>query len=232
MRAAAPVLLLAAGAAAAAPPPDPDPAARWLRADAPHAYLVRQRETARDAALRFVRRLEDWPRVWCPWPGYLPPPPIRPGDLLARVRIDGRSWVQRVRRAGGQRPQRLLLRGFEAAGTAPFAFVPDPEAHPARRLRLDPAALAPRLPPRAPQAQVARVWPATAERPEVVRLTAGRRAFLVPGTALTVPTAAGGRARALVAAAYPHHAFAVLLTPGPAAAGGAARSPAAWCAEP
>ena len=232
MRAAGPVLLLAAGAAWAAPPPDPDPAAAWLRADAPHAHLVRQGETARGAALRFVRRLEDWPRVWCPWPGFLPPPPLRPGDLLARVRIDGRSWVQRVRRASGQRPHRLLLRGHEAAGIEPFVFAPDPGAHPPRRIELDPAALAPRLPPRAPRARVARVWPATCRRPEVVRLSAGRRAFLAPGAALTVPTAAGGRARALVAASYPHHAFAVLLTPGPAAAGGLARSPAAWCGGP
>ena len=230
MRAAGPVLILAAGAAAAAPPPDP--AGRWLRPDAPHAYLVRQHETGRDAARRFVRRLEDWPRVWCPWPGYLPTPPIRPGDLLARVRIDGRSWVQRVRRAGGQRPHRLLLQGYAAAGVAPFAFLPDPAAHPPRRLELDPAALAPRLPRQVPRARVARVWPAAGGRPEVVRLDEGRRSFLAPGAALSLPTAAGGRARALVAASYPHHAFAVLLTPGPAALGGAARSPAAWCGGP
>ncbi len=227
MRAAAPVLLLAAGAAWAAPPGDP--AQRWLRPDAPHAYLVRQHETGADAARRFVRRLEDWPRVWCPWPGWAPTPPIRPGDLLARVRIDGRSWVQRVRRASGQRPHRLLLRGYAADGIEPFAFAPDPAAHPPRRLELDPAALAPQLPRQAPRARVARVWPAAAGRPAVVRLSEGRRAFLAPGAALSLPTAAGGRARALVAASFPHHAFAVLLTPGPAAAGGRARSPAAWC---
>ena len=78
-----------------------DPAKEWLRDDAPHVYMVRQGEAEADAARRFVKDPQDWPEVWCPWPGYEPPVPIGPGDLLVRVQVNGRGWIQRARLGNG-----------------------------------------------------------------------------------------------------------------------------------
>ena len=213
-----------------------DPAKEWLRPDAPHAHLVRQGETEADAALRFVRRVRDWPEVWCPWPGYAPAIPVGPGDLLVRVRINGRSWIQRARLGTGDRPHVRALENFDTGGIEPFTWVPDLQLHPPQHLSLDLTEAIVHEPPRAIHRSVSRFWPngETLSRP-VIRLDAGNLEFLSVGTALTVvpaekETEPSAWLRAVVAAVFPSYSYALLLEPEAVAApGDSVRSPMAWC---
>ncbi len=216
--------------------PASDVAARWFRVDAPHTYVVRQGEDERHAAAQFVRHENFWPKVWCPWPGYAPPVPIGSGDLLVRVRIEGRSWVQRVRRGDGDRPHARELAAYSARDIAPFVFLPDPGTHPPLHLAVDVAQLVPSEPLRAVEARVTGFWPRTDTRPAaVIRLDTGGRDFLQVGTALHVAPAgndrdAAGGLRAMTAAVLPQYSYAVLLGPeAQAAPGDRVRSPLAWC---
>lgn len=216
--------------------PAPDAASRWFRADAPHAYVVRQGESEPHAAAQFVRHENFWAKVWCPWPGYAPPVPIGAGDLLVRVRIEGRSWVQRVRRGGGDRPHARELDTYSDHGIKPFVFRPEPGTHPPLQLAMDVAQVAPSEPLREIDARVTGFWPRTDTRPAaVIRLDTGGRDFLQVGTALRVAPAGNGPGatdwlRAMVAAVLPQYSYAVLLEPAAQVAPGArVRSPLAWC---
>lgn len=234
MRSAVSTLLLVSGFAFASS--DADPAGEWLRADAPHAYLVRQGEIETDVARRFVKDVRHWPEVWCPWPGYEPPEPVAPGDLLVRVRIDGRSWVQRARLGHGDRPHVRALAAFETGAVEPFAWIPDPQAHPLQHLAFDLTEAAVREPARAVHREVSGFWPRAGAQPRpVVRFDAGSLEFLSVGTALTVVPAGKERepaawVRVVVAAVFPSYSYALLLEPGAVAApGDSVRSPTAWC---
>lgn len=213
-----------------------DPAKEWLRDDAPHVYLVRQGEAEADAARRFVKDPQDWPEVWCPWPGYEPPVPVGPGDLLVRVRVNGRSWIQRARLGNGDRPH---ARALEASGVdeiEPFLWILDAQVHPPQHLEIDLTEVVVHEPARAVHRRIARFWPGSETQPwPVIRLDAGSLEFLSAGTALTV-VPAGKEAepaswlQAVVAAVFPSYSYALLLDPRAVAApGDLARSPAAWC---
>ena len=213
-----------------------DPAEEWLRADAPHAYLVRQGETEADAALRFVKEIGHWPEVWCPWPGYEPAVPVGPGDLLVRVRINGRSWVQRPRLGNGDQPHARVLEAFVTDGIESFTWIPDPRLHPPQYLTFDLTEAIAHEPARAIHRSVSRFWPGGEMQPRpVIRLDAGSLEFLSTGTALTV-VPAGKEAEpaawlhAMVVAIFPSYSYALLLEPGAVAAPGDwVRSPTAWC---
>ena len=207
-----------------------------MRGDAPHAYLVRQGDTGADVALRFVRKIQHWPDVWCPWPGYEPEIPVGPGDLLVRVRVNGRSWVQRARLGNGDQPHARVLETFATDGVEPFSWIPDPRLHPPQHLKFDLTGVAVHEPARAVHRSVSRFWPSggTQSRP-VVRLDAGSLEFLSVGTALTVVPAEKEAEpatwlRAVVVAVFPSYSYALLLEPGDMAApGDSIRSPTAWC---
>ncbi len=213
-----------------------DPAGAWLRDDAPHVYLVRQGESEADAARRFVDNPADWPEVWCPWPGYAPPQPVGPGDLLVRVQVNGRSWVQRARLGDGSQPHAQVLETFCTGDIEAFTWTPDAQVHPPQRLEIDLADAAVREPARAVHRRVSRFWPSGETQPRpMIRLDAGSREFLSVGTALTV-VPAGQQAepaawlQAVVAAVFPSYSYALLLKPGAVAApGDSVRSPSAWC---
>ena len=234
MRPAILALILVSGSALASF--EADPAEQWLRADAPHVYLVRQREAESDAALHFVKQLKHWPEVWCPWPGYEPAIPVRSGDLLVRVRINGRSWVQRPRLSNGDQPHARALEAFVTDGIESFTWIPDPQLHPPQHLRFDLAEMIAHEPARAIHRSVSRFWPGGEMQPRpVVRLDAGSLEFLSVGTALTV-VPAGKEAKpaawlhAVVVAIFPSYSYALLLEPGAIAApGDLVRSPTAWC---
>lgn len=234
MRPAVLALFLVSGSASASL--EGDPAEEWLRGDAPHVYLVRQGETEADAALHFVKEIRHWPEVWCPWPGYEPAIPIGWGDLLVRVRVNGRSWVQRVKLGNGDRPHARALEAFDAGGIEPFTWIPDAQLHPPQHLAFDLAEVVAREPARAVHRSVSGFWPSGETQPwPVVRLDAGSLEFLSVGTALTV-VPAGKEAepadwlRAVVAAVFPSYSYALLLEPEAVAApGDSARSPTAWC---
>ena len=213
-----------------------DPAEEWLRADAPHAYLVRQGEAEGDAARRFVKEVRRWPEVWCPWPGYEPAVPVGPGDLLVRVRINGRSWVQRASLGNGDRPHARALEAFATDGIEPFAWIPDARLHPPQHLVFDLTEVEIREPARATHQKVSRFWPSgeTLPRP-VARVDAGSLEFLSAGTALTVVPAGKGAEpeawlQAVVVAVFPSYSYVLLLEPEAVAApGDSVRSPTAWC---
>ena len=218
--------------------PASDAAFRWFRADAPHAYVVRQGEDERHAAAQFVRHERFWSKVWCPWPGYAPPVPVGAGDLLVRVRIGARSWVQRVRRGDGDRPHARELAAYSGHAAEPFVFVPEPGVHPPQHLAVALGGIAPREPMQEIDAGVTGFWPRTeAQLAPVIRLDAGGRDFLQVGTALRVvpdgnDQGAAGWLRATVAAVLPQYSYAVLLAPeAQAALGDRVRSPLAWCAD-
>lgn len=213
-----------------------DPAGEWLRDDAPHVYLMRQGEAEADAARRFVKDPQDWPEVWCPWPGYEPPVPVGPGDLLVRVRVKGRSWIQRARLGNGDRPHARALKTFDPSEIEPFLWIPDAQLHPQQQLEVDLTDVVVHEPARAVHRRVSRFWPSSETQAfPVVRLNAGSLEFLSAGTALTV-VPAGKEAepaswlRAVVAAVFPSYSYALLLDPQAVAAPGDwARSPTAWC---
>lgn len=213
-----------------------DPAGEWLHADAPHVYLVRQGEAETDVALRFVKKIEHWPEVWCPWPGYEPPVPVGPGDLLVRVRVNGRSWVQRARLGNGDQPHARVLEAFVTDGIEPFTWIPDPQLHPPQHLTLDLTEAIAHEPARAVHRSVSKFWPSGEMQPwPVVRLNAGSLEFLSIGTALTV-VPVGKEAEpaawlhAVVVAVFPSYSYALLLEPdGVVAPGDSVRSPTAWC---
>lgn len=219
--------------------PEADPAAAWLRADAPHAYLVRQGEGETDAALRFVEDIRHWPEVWCPWPGYEPPVPVGPGDLLVRVRVDGRSWIQRARLGNGARPHARALETFVLDGLESFTWIPDPGLHPPQHLAFDLSEVRVHEPARAVHRAVSKFWPSSEAQPRpVIRLDAGSLDFLSIGTALMV-VPEGKEAQpaawrhAMVVAVFPSYSYALLLEPGGAVApGDSVRSPTAWCFPP
>ena len=234
MRPAIFALFLVFGSAFASP--EADPAEEWLRADAPHVYLVRQGEAEADAARRFVKKIEHWPEVWCPRPGYEPPVPVGPGDLLVRVRVNGRSWVQRARLGNGDQPHARVLEAFVTDGIEPFTWIPDAQLHPPQHLVFDLTEVTAHEPARAVHRSVSRFWPSgeTQSRP-VVRLDAGSLEFLSVGTALTVvpagkETKPAAWLHAVVVAVFPRYSYALLLEPEAVAApGDSVRSPAAWC---
>lgn len=213
-----------------------DPAKEWLRDDAPHVYLVRQGEVEADAARRFVEDPKDWLEVWCPWPGYEPPEPIGPGDLLVRVRINGRSWVQRARLGSGDQPHARVLEAFSVGEIEPFIWIPDARLHPPQHLEVDLSEVVVNEPARAVHRRVVEFWPSSEMQPlPMVRLNAGSLEFLSIGTGLTVvPT--GKKAeptswlRAVVVSVFPSYSYALLLKPQAVAApGDSVRSPTAWC---
>ena len=214
-----------------------DPALPWLRTDAPHVHLVPQDETETEAALRFVQNIQHWPHVWCPWPGYEPPVPLTAGDLLVRVRINGRSWVQRVRLGNGDRPHMRALQAYDVTAIKPSVWVPYPQSHPPQQLTFDLAEVDVREPARAVYPKVQDFWPGSPTQGPVVRLDAGHRDFLSAGVALmVVPSGKGADPkawlRAVVAAVFPSYSYALLLEPrARAAPGDLARSPTAWCSE-
>ena len=213
-----------------------DPAKEWLRGDAPHVYLVRQGEAEADAARRFVKDPQDWPEVWCPWPGYEPPEPVGPGDLLVRVRVDGRSWIQRARLGNGDQPHARVLEAFNIGEIEPFIWIPDEQVHPPQHLEIDLTEIVVHEPARAIHRRISRFWPSSETQPlPVVRLDAGSLEFLSIGTALTV-VPVGKEAeptswlRAVVAAVFPSYSYALLLNlQAVAVPEDAARSPTAWC---
>ena len=234
MRTAVLVFLLIPGFAFASP--GADPAEKWLRDDAPHAHLVRQGETETDAALRFVKEIRLWPEVWCPWPGYQPPVPVSPGDLLVRVRINGRSWVQRARLGNGERPHARALETFSTDGIEPFTWIPDAQLHPPQQLTFDLSEVVAHEPARAVHRKVSRFWPSGEALPRpVIRLDAGSLEFLSAGTALTVvPAGKEGEPaawlRAVVVVVFPSYSYALLLEEQAVAeSGDSVRSPTAWC---
>lgn len=213
-----------------------DPAGEWLRDDAPHVYLVRQGEAETDTARRFVKDPRDWPEVWCPWPGYEPPVPVGPGDLLVRVRVNGRSWIQRARLGNGDQPHAQVLETFGVSEIESFLWIPDAQLHPPQHLEIDLTEVVAHEPARAIHRRISRFWPSSETQPlPVIRLDAGGLEFLSAGTALTV-VPAGKEAepaswlRAVVAAVFPSYSYALLLDPQAVAApGDLARSPTAWC---
>ena len=215
-----------------------DPAGEWLRADAPHVYLVRQGETEADAALHFVKDVQHWSEVWCPWPGYEPPVPVGAGDLLVRVRINGRSWIQRARRGDGDRPHARELEAFKIDAIDPFVWIPDPQLHPPQHIALDLAEVVAHEPARAVHHEVSRFWPSSEELPgPVIRVDAGRLEFLSVGTALTV-VPAGKEAdsaawlRVVVVAVFPSYSYAMLLNQQAVVLPeDSVRGPTAWCIE-
>ena len=221
-----------------------DPATSWLRADAPRSHLVRADETEREVILRFVRRPQDWSRVWCPWPGYVPTPPLRTGDLLVQVLINGRTWIQRVRRASGPRPHQVLLRAFDTTGLDPFRFVlpddaqpeeetgeDDPqvpeeagsaeleEAEPAeeevQEIEIDPSSWQVHLPRLPLHTSVLQVLSGAGERPDLFRIGAGRAQLLAPGTAVDIVAPGSARAaRTVVVHAEDETSYVVVLSGG------------------
>lgn len=215
-----------------------DPAGEWLRADAPHVYLVRQGEVEADAALRFVKKVQHWPEVWCPWPGYEPAVLVGPGDLLVRVQINGRSWIQRARLGNDDQPHARALEAFSIDGVEPFTWIPDAQLHPPQHLTFDLTEADVHEPARAIHQGVSRFWPSGEALPRpVVRIDAGGLEFLSVGTALTV-VPAGKEAepsawlQAVVVAVFPSYSYALLLEPQAIAApGDSVRSPTAWCTE-
>lgn len=213
-----------------------DPAKEWLREDAPHVYLVRQGEVEADAARRFVKDPQDWPQVWCPWPGYEPPVPVGPGDLLVRVRVNGRSWIQRARLGNGDQPHAQALEAFNVGEIEPFTWIPDAGLHPPQHLEIDLTEVVVQEPARAVHRRISRFWPSSEAQPfPVVRLDAGNLEFLSVGMGLTVvpvgkEAAPASWLQAVVAAVFPSYSYALLLDPQAVAApGDLARSPTAWC---
>ena len=213
-----------------------DPAKEWLRDDMPHVYLVRQGEAEADAARRFVKDPQDWPEVWCPWPGYEPPVPIGPGDLLVRVQVNGRGWIQRARLGNGDQPHAQVLEAFDVGGIEPFIWIPDAWVHPPQHIEIDLTEIVVHEPARAIHRRVSRFWPSSETQPlPVIRLNAGSLEFLSIGTGLTVVPAEkeaepASWLRAVVMAVFPSYSYALLLDPeGVAAPGDTARSPTAWC---
>ena len=213
-----------------------DPAKEWLRDDAPHVYLVRQGETEADAALHFVKEIGHWPELWCPWPGYVPAVPIGPGDLLVRVQVNGRSWIQRARLGNGDRPHARALEAFDVGAIEPFTWIPDAQLHPPQHLAFDLTEVVAHEPAQAVHRSVSRFWPSSETLPRpVIRLNAGSLEFLSIGTALTV-VPAGNEAEpaawlhAVVVTVFPSYGYALLLEPEAVAApGDSVRSPTAWC---
>lgn len=213
-----------------------DPAGEWLRDDAPHVYLVRQGEAEADAARRFVKDPQNWPEVWCPWPGYEPPVPVGPGDLLVRVWVNGRTWIQRARLGSGGQPHAQVLKAFGISEIEPFLWIPDAQLHPPQHLEIDLTEVVVHEPARAVHRRLSRFWPSSETQPlPVIRLDAGSLEFLSAGTALTV-VPVGKEAepaswlQAVVAAVFPSYSYALLLDPQAVAApGDLARSPTAWC---
>lgn len=213
-----------------------DPAKEWLRDDAPHVYLVRQGEAEADAARRFVKDPEDWSKAWCPWPGYEPPVPIGPGDLLVRVRVNGRGWIQRARLGNGDPPHARVLEAFDVGEIEPFIWIPDAQVYPPQHIKIDLTEIVVHEPARAIHRRVSRFWPNGETQPlPMVRLDAGSLEFLSVGTALTVVPAEkeaepASWLRAVVAAVFPSYSYALLLEPQAVAApGDLTRSPTAWC---
>ena len=213
-----------------------DPAGEWLRNDAPHVYLVRQGEAEADVARRFVKDPKDWPEMWCPWPGYEPPVPVGPGDLLVRVRVNGRTWVQRARLGNGGQPHAQVLQAFGISEIEPFLWIPDVQLHPPQHLEIDLTEVVVHEPARAVHRRISRFWPSSETQPlPVIRLDAGSLEFLSAGTALTVVP--GGKEaepaswlQAVVAAVFPSYSYALLLDPQSVAEpGDLVRSPTAWC---
>ena len=213
-----------------------DPAKEWLRDDAPHVYLVRQGEAEADVARRFVKDPQDWPEVWCSWPGYEPPMPVGPGDLLVRVWVNGRSWVQRARLGNGDQPHARALEAFNVGEIEPFTWTPYSWLHPPQYFEIDLTEVVVREPARAIHRRISKFWPSRERQPfPVVRLDAGSLEFLSVGMALTV-VPAGKEAepaswlRVVVAAVFPSYSYALLLEPEAVAApGDSVRSPTAWC---
>ncbi len=213
-----------------------DPAKEWLRDDAPHVYLVRQGEAEADAARHFVKDPQDWPEVWCPWPGYEPPVPIGPGDLLVRVQVNGRGWIQRARLGNGDQPHAQVLEAFNIDEIEPFIWIPDAQVHPPQHLEIDLTEIIVHEPARAIHRRVSRFWPSSKTQPlPMVRLNAGSLEFLSIGMGLTVVPAEKEAEpvswlRAVVVAVFPSYSYALLLEPQAAAEpGDLARSPTAWC---
>ena len=213
-----------------------DPAKEWLRDDAPHVYLVRQGEAEADAARRFVKDPQDWPEVWCPWPGYEPPVPIGPGDLLVRVQVNGRGWIQRARLGNGDQPHAQVLEAFNIGEIEPFTWIPDARVHPPQHIEIDLTEIVVHEPARAIHRRISRFWPSSETQPlPMVRLNAGSLEFLSIGMGLTVVPAEkeaepASWLRAVVVAVFPSYSYALLLEPQAVAEpGNLARSPTAWC---
>ena len=205
--------------------------------DAPHAYLVRQSDTEADVIRHFVARVRDWSKVWCPWPGYAPLPVIEPGDLLVQVSINGRRWVQRARRANGDRPHAQVLRAYNGTDVAAFSFRPDPD-QPEQTLMMNPSELVPTAPLKPVHTEVMAVWPASDTQPSsVVRLDLGFDHALNAGTALTIKNASEtgesiGSIRLLLTQVHPTFSYAVVLDQdAEVAVGDRVHSPTAWCVE-
>ena len=234
MRLAVLVLFLLSGSVFASF--EADLAKEWLRDDAPHVYLVRQGEAEADAARRFVKDPKDWPEVWCPWPGYEPPVPIGPGDLLVRVQVNGRGWIQRARLGNGDQPHAQVLKAFNIGEIEPFIWIPDAQVYPPQHLEIDLTEIVVHEPARAIHRRISRFWPSSETRPlPIVRLNAGGLEFLSIGMGLTVVPAEkeaepASWFRAVVAAVFPSYSYALLLEPEAVAApGDSVRSPTAWC---
>lgn len=213
-----------------------DPAEEWLRDDAPHVYLVRQGETEADAALRFVKEIRHWPEVWCPWPGYDPAVPVGPGDLLVRVQVNGRSWIQRAKLGNGDQPHARALATFDVSGIEPSTWIPDAQLHPPQHITFDLTEVDLHEPARAVHQKVSEFWPSSEALPwPVARVDAGRLEFLSIGTALMVipagkETEPAAWLHAVVVAVFPSYSYVLLLEPEAVATpGDSVRSPTAWC---
>ena len=211
-----------------------DPAEQWLREDAPHTYLVRQSDTPDKVISYFVRQPRYWERVWCPRPTTASP--IVPGDLLIRVRINGRSWVQRARRGDGSFPHAQELAQFQVEAKEPFTFVPHPDVHPVQRIEVNPGALSIHEPEQSIYGEVLEVWD-TSAKDQIVRVNQGKRQHVKSGTALSlVPhdmkADATAWRRAVVVLSLPGYSYVLLLGSGAMPSeGDSVRSPMAWCVD-
>ncbi len=210
-----------------------DLAAQWLREDAPHVYLVRQSDPTDYVVSRFVRQAHHWDQVWCPHPAA--DSQIAPGDLLVRVRINGRSWVQRARRADGSFPHAQELTQYQPDTREPFVFVPRPDVHPVQRIDMDPGVLSVHEPEQSVRGEVLEVWE-TEAKDQIMRVSQGKRQHVKQGTALLlVPSASRTETaswrRAVVVFSLLDYSYALLLDSGVTPdAGDEVRGPMAWCA--
>ena len=129
-------------------------------------------------------------------PGTSPPVPVGPGDLLVRVRVNGRGWVQRARLGNGDQPHARVLEAFNVGEIEPFLWIPDAQLHPPQHLEFDLTEVAVHEPARAIHRRISRFWPSSETQPlPVVRLNAGGLEFLSVGMGLTVVPAGKKRSR-------------------------------------
>ena len=185
------------------------------------------------------RMPDSGPRFGARGPGYSPPLAVAPGDLLVRVRVNGRDWIQRARLGDGDLPHARELEAFEVGEIEPFTWNPDPEATPAEPISVNLEGLAIQEPARAVHSEVMEFWARDEALPApMIRVGVGSEEFLSAGVALTVvPAGAEARPaawrRAIVIAAFSGYSYALLLDRDAVVApGDRVRSPTAWCIEP